>query len=179
MKKFLVLTFSMILLNMIGCTNVEKINKELNIQTIRNYENVKIPGWRIVSIVDEFREPTGKTRIITDSRIDKSSLYIETTEEKWNSYMISIVSDEFIGGQGIYNETTIRIKIDNNEPIILYHSYVTSSNLNKAYSYMPKELLQQMLNGKKMKVSIERYDYRDVYTEFDLTYFKEAIKYLL
>lgn len=176
MKKFLVLIFSVILLGLVGCSSVKKINKELNIQPISSHEKVNIPGWRIIAIVDEFREPIGKTRIITDSKIDKSSLYIETTEAKWNSYLMSIVSDEFIGGQGIYNQTTIMIKIDNNKPITLYDSYVTSSNPNKVYTHIPKELLQQMLNGKKMKVSIERYDYRNVYTEFDLTYFKEAIR---
>lgn len=180
MKKVLMIVFSLFLLGMTGCTNVEKINKELNIQTVENHKNVKIPNWKIVEIVDKFQETTDKTRIITYSIGGKNSLWIETGEPKWNnSYMITFISDEFLGGKGIYNKTTISIKIDDNKPITIYNAYVSSANPYDAYTYDSKEIIKQMLHGKKMKVSIERYDNRNVFMEFDLTHFSEAIRYVL
>lgn len=128
-------------------------------------------AWESVETVDEFDEPTGKVRIFNYDITGKAFMFIDKSEEE---YSIAFRGNEFVGGIGPYNESTIKIKIDQEQPVIL-DGFVWSNNFTVSAT-LPNSLIAKMKTGKKMKASIEKYNNQTFLLQFNLDGFEENLK---
>lgn len=127
-------------------------------------------AWDKVEMKNEFDEPIGKISIAQmDVTQTKGAVMVGKDSEKNNIIKFSVVRD-FIGGE----ESLIKIKIDNNNPIKLY-GYVYKNNV-VVESKLPNNLFEEMKKGKIMKALITKYDEQTILLQFDLGNFEESYK---
>lgn len=125
--------------------------------------------WEVIEIKNEFKEPTGKIRIMKNE-ITNSKGAVFFDKDK-NVYSIGFLSLEYIGGKGKYDESVLKIKIDGNDPVIMTGSVWTNGKM--VSGTLNSKLLELMKNGKIMKVVIQKYNSETIYLEFDLEGFSE------
>lgn len=135
--------------------------------------NLFATGWEVLELVDEFKEPTGKVRIVKIEKGSKGSFFVNKDK---NGYKIGFLSLEYIGGKGKYDEALLKIKIDDKSPINVTGNVWTNGKI--VSGTLNSKLLELMKNGKIMKVVIEKYNSETIYLEFTLEEFSEYFEKL-
>ena len=129
-------------------------------------------AWEVKEIVDEFREPTGKIRILQFDNKKTSYLFVEKDKED----LIMGFITGYIGGKGENETSNIKIKIDKNAPVSSIGK--VSKQGNRVVDFLTPKLLEQMKKGKVMKVVIEKYNDDTIFLIFELNGFSEALEKL-
>ena len=128
-------------------------------------------GWKTIELKDEFKESTGQVRIMKMGKENKGAVYINKDK---TGYEIGFMTLEYIGGKGKYDESLLKIKIDNNSPITV-QGYVWVNDKKIVSGALNSKLLELMKKGKTMKVVIEKYNSETIFLEFDLEGFTEYL----
>lgn len=131
-------------------------------------------GWKTIELEDEFKEPTGQVRILKMEKGNKGSVFIDKNK---TGHEIGFLTIEYIGGKGKYDESLLKIKIDDNSPITV-KGYVWVNNKKIVSGTLNTKLLELMKNGKTMKVVIEKYNSETIFLEFNLEGLSEYLEKL-
>lgn len=123
--------------------------------------------WETIELVDEFQEKSGDVSAITSSgneflRIDK---YKDT-------YWVTGLSAQYLGGKGSYDETSIMVKNDKGD-LFKTKGNVSSSNGSKYYFYGKdaEKFVEFLKTSNSIKVVVTKYNDGIALSSFDTTEF--------
>lgn len=137
-------------------------------------------AWQLVDIKDDFGDEVIATSTIYSfggpTPVSFSPAMISINENSNKSKFIIIAPKKFIGFI-MGNQTTVKFKIDDNEPIeftgILSKDAEMVVILETQYKDKFNKLMTEMCNGKEFKVVIKDYADNTILEKGDLKKFKE------
>ncbi len=163
----------------------------------------KIANWETIKMVDEFGDPTGEVAIINSNekdswlRIRKVVVEVDVKQLDENNneilneyelpvykkennviYKIGMHYDEYLGGKGTYDSTSLKIKNEKNELSKTFTGYVWDGNANNLslYDENVDEFIEFLKKSSTVKIAAS--DYNDSFHSqtFNVEKLEKALK---